>query len=249
MSTMHLDEEQVQRLLHGEMAGTDVTPVREHVEQCADCRLRLEEARRDEEEVAELLRHLDHPSTRVTAKSIVARSHSNHRRWMNRAAAILLTLSLGGVAWAAPQSPLRALVGSVIDWMGGSPESQTPPATAPATPPPAPGAAGIAVPPGQSLVILFMKVQADGAAHVVLTDGADVVVRAPAGAAAFTSNDDRLLIDNAGSSASFEIEIPRTAARVEIRVGGERIFEKNGPRVTAATAVQSGERYVFALKR
>ena len=67
--------------------------------------------------------------------------------------------------------------------------------------------AGIAVAPGAKLVILFASTRAESAAHVSLTDSEDVVVRAPVGAAAFTSNDDRLVIENAGSSATFEIEI------------------------------------------
>ena len=66
---MHLDEERVQRLLHDELAWTEVNPVREHVAQCADCRARLDLARREEDEVDALLRHLDHPAAPVTART------------------------------------------------------------------------------------------------------------------------------------------------------------------------------------
>ena len=45
------------------------------------------------------------------------------------------------------------------------------------------------------------------------------------------------MIDNQGSSASFEIHIPRTATRVEIWVNQARLFLKDGPHVTGPSLV------------
>jgi hypothetical protein len=48
------------------------------------------------------------------------------------------------------------------------------------------------------------------------------------------------VIDNSGSPATFEVEIPRGAARVEIAVAGKRIFLKEGPRLTAEGSGEAG---------
>lgn len=243
MTVMHLEESQVQRLLHGELAPAETFPVGEHMAQCDDCRSRVNNARRDEDEVHDLLRHLDHAPPRVEAHALISSAQFRSPRWMSRAAAILLILSVGGVAWAAPRSPLRAWWGSVIGWIDGSAVSPTPIVV----PLPEPAFAGIAVDPGSSLVIRFTSVQTEGDARVSLTDGTDVVVRAPVGSSTFTSNDDALVIDNARSRASFEVEIPRTAAHVEIRVNGYRVFLKRGARISAPGAVHTEGRYVIPL--
>jgi hypothetical protein len=241
---MHLGEEQVQRLLDGELAWTDVSPVREHVTECADCRDRLTIARREEDEMGVLFRYLDHPAAPVTARTLIVRARSGDWHWMKRAAVILLMVSVAGVAWAAPGSPLPAFLGKTIQWIGGGRNSA---ASRAATAPLAP-IGGVAVPPGSRLSILFTSVKPGSAARVSLTDDQDVVVRSPVGAAAFTSNDDRLVIENNGSPATFEIEIPRTAARVEIRVDGDRVYLKDGPRVTAMPAAQAGAVYLIPLR-
>ena len=80
-----------------------------------------------------------------------------------------------------------------------------------------------------------------------LIDGAEVVVRASIGAAIFSSDVDRLVIDNRGSSATFEIKVPRAAPRVEIRVGTDRIFLKEGPRVTTEKSTESRGTYLLPL--
>ena len=80
-----------------------------------------------------------------------------------------------------------------------------------------------------------------------LTDGDEVTVRAPIGAASFLSAADRLVITNSGSGATFQIQIPRTAPRVEIRVAGRRIFLKDGARVLTEGSAESGNRYLLPL--
>lgn len=215
----HLDEEQVQRLLHRELAPPVEVLIREHLAGCVDCRGRVAAAERDEDEVHALLRHLDHAPPATDAETIAAHARARDVGWVRWAAGIVLALGLAGAAYAAPGSPLRAWVEAVVEWMGGGSGDAPPPA-------------GIAVAPGPALVILFTSRQAEGQAEVSLTDGAEVVVRAPGGTATFTAEVERLVIDNPSSTATFEILIPRTAPRVEILVTGVRVFLKEGPRVT-----------------
>lgn len=233
---MHLDEERVQRLIDGELSRPAEASAREHLATCAECRARVDAAKREQAEVEALLRAVDDPPPGVDADAIAATAEARARarragrlRW---AAGVVLALCVGGAAYAVPGSPLPALVQAVVVWIGGG-EAPAPPAPAPIETA-EPRVAGISVAPGDALAILFTSRQADGRVRVSLADGPEVVVRAPLGAATFSSDADRLVIDNAGPSATFEIEIPRAAPRVEIQVAGERIFLKDGERVTGA---------------
>src|SRR5881397_793977 len=221
MRLMHLDEEQVERFLHRELGRTADTSAREHLAACPDCRRRVAQAEREEEEVYALLRHVDHPAPTIDASAVAARS-TVAVAWFRWAASIVLTLGVAAAAYAAPGSPLPGWAKAVVDWISGHPRGRAPER----------GAAGIAVVPGRNLVILFTSSQAEGQAQVRLTDGGEVVVRAPTGAATFTTDADRLVIDNRGSSATFEIQIPRAAPRVEIWVKAVRVFLKEGAHLT-----------------
>ncbi len=223
---MHLDEELVQRLLHGELAPAAETPVREHLAECPDCRARVVAAGRAERTVHTLLAHLDHPPPRVDAGTLAARARARSPGWLRWAAGILLVAGLAGAAYAAPGSPVRGWVQAALQRIGGGPVA-VPEAPGPAEPLEV-GPSGIAVAPGAGLLILFTSRQAEGEARVTLTDDAQVMVRALTGAVIFTSDVDRLVVENRGSSATFEIQIPRRAPRVEIRVDGIRMFLKDG---------------------
>lgn len=239
---MHLDEEQVQRLLHGQLSRPVEESARAHVAECPDCRGRVALAEREEGEVYALLRQVDHPPPRMDAAGIAARARSF--RVGRLAAGILLAVGLAGAAYATPGSPLPGWIDSLAEWIGGGP---SPRASAPVQGP-EPAGAGIAVAPGRNLLILFRFPQTEGQVQVTLTERTEVVVRAPIGAATFTTDVDRLVIDNHGSAATFEILIPRAAPRVEIQVGGDRIFLKEGPRVTTPESLDSRGPYVLPLR-
>jgi len=253
---MHLDEEQIQRLLHGELSRPAETAAREHLAGCADCRRRVADAEREEAAVHALLRAVDDPAPQLDVEAVAAAAqapvssrHRPERRLRRRAlghrepslrwaAGFLLAAIVVGAAYAVPGSPLPDWVSAVRGWMGGGPGAT------PSTPGPAQApderVAGIAVAPGDELLILFLSPQVEGQVDVALTDDAEVGVRAPIGAATFTSDVERLVIDNRGSSASFEVRIPRAAPRVEIRVVGRRIFLKEGARVMAGESQARG---------
>jgi hypothetical protein len=239
---MHLDQEQVQRLMHGEPVA-DPHSVRQHLASCTECRERLDAAGRDEAEVFALLRQLDHRPPATDAAAVASQARPIRPAWGQWAAGILLLAGAAGVAYAVPGSPLRDWVRSVAAWIGGS---ERPPAPAPGQTP-GPALAGIAAVPGPEFVITFKSPESGGHARVSLSDGAEVSVRGPLGAASYTSDANRLVIDNQGSGATFEIEIPRTAARVEIRVAGKRIFLKDRARVVTNAAEEIGGHYLLPL--
>jgi len=243
MPDTHLDEEQLFRLLHGELAAPEASMAREHLAGCARCGDRLAEARREEETLGQLLRRVDHPAPRLSADAIATRAGAHAVRPLRWAAVAVLGLGLVGAAYALPASPLRGWIKSITAWMTGG-RSRPLPVAEPA---PAPPAAGIAFPPGERTVIVFTRAQALSEVRVSLTDGTDVVVRAPTGAATFNSQPDRLVIDNRDQVARFEIEVPRAAPWIEIRVGGAGVWRKEGARITPAPPQDSQQPYRIPL--
>ena len=230
---MHFEVEPLQRLLDRQLGSPEETAIREHLAQCADCARRVADAEQAEAALQAQLRLLDHEPPRISAAEIaaLARARAPHFRRFRWAAGILLALGLAGAAYAAPGSPLRGWVRDVLAWVSGG-RDRTPPHQEQGPE----ARAGIAVAPGQALVISFASRQPDAEVQVILTDGQEVVVRAPMGAATFTSDVERLVIHNTGevAGAMFEIEIPRASPRVEIQVQGERRFLKQGPVITGA---------------
>lgn len=241
---MHLDEEQLQRLLHDEIGARAMGDAREHLATCTECRERLVEAQRDEDEIFALFRQVDHAVPAIDPETVAARARGVGAVWGRWAAGILLFLGVAGTAYALPGSPLRDWVGSVVAWMGDPEQPPRGPAQVQA---PDEGVAGIAAIPGQQFVIAFESSETGGQAQVSLTEGEEVTVRAPIGAASFTSAADRLVIANAGFGATFRIEIPRTAPRVEIRVAGNRVFLKEGSRVQSEGSVETGGKLLIRL--
>ena len=103
--------------------------------------------------------------------------------------------------------------------------------------------AGIAVLPGDRFTIVFAAAPAGGVALVSFGEREEILVQARPGAARFTTEPDRLLIEARSAADTFAIEIPRTAARVEIRAGGARLLVAERGRVVPAIAADSLGRY------
>lgn len=244
---MHLDEEQVHRLVDGELPPAALTSARAHLGECPECRARVAVAEWEEVELNRLLRAVDHPPPRIDVGSVVARAAIRRVGWARRAAVFLATLGVAGVAYAAPGSPVPGWVDAIVAGLAGRP-LQSPPAP-PESAPQArePAVAGIAVAPGRSLLIRFASYQPVGQIRVALTDDVLVEVRSVGGGATFSSEVDRLVVDNQGSTASFEIRIPREAARIEIRVEKSGLLLKQGDRIVTNPA-QATSPYVLPLQ-
>jgi hypothetical protein len=240
---MHLDVELVERLLHGELSRGAERDARDHVAECGECRARLIAAERDQMEIFALLCQVDHPLSSVDPERFAA-SLRRKTGWGRWAAGILLFLGVAGTAYAIPGSPLRDWVRTAAMWVAGSEEPTKTPTQAQASDP---GAAGIAAIPGRDFVIVFESPEAGGTAEVSLTDAPEVTVRAPSGAARYTSGPNRLVITNRGSGARYEIQIPRSAPRLEILVAGRRIFLKDGPRVVTGRSEKVEGGYTLPL--
>lgn len=247
---MHLDDEQIQRFLHGELDERQKEALSVHLADCDACARQLEAAEREEIAIFDLLRHVDHPAPVIEAETLVAQRTGAYAMWGRRVAGFLIAAALAGAAYAFPGSPLPALLHHVAEWISG----QTAP---PPPPPPAPQAepsptarretAGIAVPVTERFSIHFVSNQTGGDITMSFTDGPNAVVRAFSGTATFTTDVDRLTIQNSGSTADYEMELPRGARWVEITVGARRLLLKDGDRIVTDIPADAHERYVLPL--
>jgi anti-sigma factor RsiW len=249
MTVEHLDEEMIQRLLHDEVPVTNELAARNHVDACAECRNRLTLARREEADLFSRLEVLDVPMPSVTLPEILARSANstapvNRRVAWRWAAGILFALGLSGVAYAAPGSPLRAVLAKLVSWIRPSPE---PPATGEITPTAAAG--GVMMDVGERVMIELRSVQPFDSLVVTLADASQIAVRSLGGAVTFNSDVDRLSISNASGAARIEVVIPRTAARVEIVAGGQRLYAKNGGTIISTATDTTGGRHLILPAR
>ena len=265
----HLDDETVQRLLHGELEPAAEAAAHAHLAGCAACREQLETARgeearllallrrldhaapdvsvadiaaRDDEHVFELLRSLDHAPPPVSAGHVAARAGSGSRTPARWAAGILLMMAAGGLAYAAPGSPVRGWIDGLVRSEPQAPREA--PAAAPRAPAAA-GSSGVAVEPGERFTIAFGAGGLDGTAAVALVDGGEVVVRAAANGATFTTDVDRLTIESQHRAVSYEIDVPRTAPHVEIWAGDRRLLVKRGSTVLTAAPRDARGRYLL----
>jgi hypothetical protein len=239
---MHLDDERIQRLLHGELGSVE-TETRLHLAQCDACRDLVEEAREDEARIFELLARVDHDLPSVDPRVVIGRRESAAGRWGRRAAAILVGAAIAGVAYAAPGSPVPRLLERLI--RQGAEVQGRPSADKAGSQPP--GGAGIAVEPTEGLVIDLAAAGKDAVASVALSDGDEVVVRAVDGTASFNSDPGRLRVLGS-EGARLEILIPRSAISVEVQVGAIPVFRKLAGGAVTALPRDSTGRYLIPLR-
>ena len=248
MSVRHLDEEQVQRLLHGELAPSVSASVRDHIDVCDECRSRVDESAREETTVRALMENLDHTPPLVDVRTVKRRTQPAFAlgRW---AAGVLLLLAIGGVAYAAPGLPFRAVVERLITRVGGRdtprdgqarPEIALPPSSRDVV-------QGLAVLPGDRFRIVFSSPEPGAIATLSLTDGPQVAIRAVGGRATFTSDVDRVTIGDVTGGSRFEIDVPRGAPRVEIWIAGRRVFSKSASGVVTEGQPDAGGAYRLPL--
>lgn len=240
---MHVDEEQLQRLVDDELADPTDQWAREHVLGCEVCRDRVGRAKSEQNGVFALLGNLDHPRRHADHSAVMARARARNSIWMRKAAGFVVAAALAGAAYAAPGSPLPSLVEKVFG--GGQDASDVP--VAQTTVPETPVLSGVTVATGNRMVITFTGTQAVGDIHVTLSDDPEIEVRATGTGASFTAKEEMLTIDNANSRARFAIAIPRDARLVEIRIGEDRVFLKDRSRIVTTNATSGAETWVIPL--
>jgi len=241
---MHVDEEQLQRLVDDELAEPADEWVHEHMTYCDSCRDRVGRARREQDEVLALLGSLDHPRPRVDHVALMARGRRTNSSWMAKAAGFVAVAALAGAAYAASGSPLPSFITNIL---GRGKERSASPVVQPGLP--EPKVSGVTVAAGRQMVIDFTSDQSAGEIQVSLSDGDEIEVRVMGPGASFSSGDEQLTVENIGSSANYVVAIPRRSPQVEIRIAGEQVFLKNGDGVVSDHKVSNRGSYLITLVR
>ena len=229
---MHLDDDQIQRLIDGELAPAETRVARAHLAACESCRPRVDAAADDAQAVSALLTALDDPAPALRFEMVTARARARRGRWTRSAIGWVAAAVIATVAIAAPGSPVRSWMGNAVRWMSGTPR---PPAVS--TPESEADGAGIAVDPGPSFVIEIRAPRAGGSLVVRWTGDSQVAVRSSRPGAAFTSSRERLTVAMERDSVELEIAVPTSAPRVEIRSRDRMLWLGQAGRA-AAPAVQ-----------
>src|SRR5918912_2722916 len=99
---MHLDEEEIQRLLDADVADPLRGRAREHLQSCAECRAKLTEAEQEESWIFGRLQLLDHPVPPISSGNVINRSRRRMPAWVRVAAGVVLAVVTAGAAYAFP---------------------------------------------------------------------------------------------------------------------------------------------------
>lgn len=187
-------------------------------------------SRRNDIDIDTLLRTVDHDPPALTVAQIAAIVRARRRAsWLRRVALVVLALGVGVGAWAMPGSPLPGLVQRLTG-------SDDPPVA-----PPQPSApdrsvgAGLAVVPGDSIVVVtdFAPVRI----RVTIVDDSLLELRTTESAATFESAPNRLRAHALRADAILEVRVPRSAPLVAVDAAGERALTVRTGSVTAAPGI------------
>jgi anti-sigma factor RsiW len=241
---MHLDDEQIQRLLDQQLDSSATETARTHLGTCSECRTRLDQAEQEDTWLSQRLQLLDHPTPALSATGVAARAPRQSPTWRRMAAGILLAVTTAGVAYAVPGSPVPLWFHRIASLMTSN-HSRQPGSTIVNRPE---SRAGIAVTPGRRFIIVLAPGQALDSAVVMLTDATELVVRVQGGTTSFASDVGRLAVTHTGAPGVLEIEVPRMAPWVELTMGRRRMWLKSGAKVESAAPTDAGGRYHVPLR-
>lgn len=179
-------------------------------------------------ELSAMLRSIDHPVPRVSADHLMARVRRHRARKSALLAASALVCAATIATAAVPGTALHELVrgllaGSTRAVVGGEQPSPVVPVS-----PPREAPMGVAFVPGDRAIIVFRRAQSAGELRIRVEDVASVqLTQASAeGDVRYDLTPDGVDVDNEGSSASYELVIPRALARAAVRVGGAVVATK-----------------------
>jgi hypothetical protein len=238
---MHLDDESLERLLHGELDPGPEATVRSHLASCPSCEARLEESRALESRLFGLLGTLDHEAPEIDWNSALHPPSTRARAGSRIAASIAFLLLAGGILYALPDSPVRGW----IDRLRGmdATEAPTPGSGSPSeieTP-----VSGLSVRPAGAFEIDFEYSQAIGAIRLRLVRTPEVEIRVLGPPVQLESGPGRLGVSNANSQSSYEILVPESASSIRVRVDGEEVFLTQRGEVQSAGLPDSTGFYVL----
>jgi anti-sigma factor RsiW len=246
----------------GEIEGPALAELRDHLAGCAQCMHELEELRRLEEQLhdALALRDVPAPTARTRAAIAAARQpvaavfthfpSAGRSSWRlgasSLAKAALLVLTLGGVAFAIPGSPLRDVLRSWLTFFQKA--EPTPEVTVPVEAPPTREAA-LMVEPANGRVEVTVTGSHDVAVTVRLTDNDKAEIETSSvEAPKLTTGSGRIVVSGL-AGGNLTIGIPRAVRRATVQIDGQLyVVKQNGTlQLTGAAGDTSGDEVSFRI--
>jgi anti-sigma factor RsiW len=240
---LHLDDESLERLLHGELDPDREESVRSHLATCPLCEARLKESRALESRLFGLLGKLAHDAPEIDWDWVRHAPTSRRNAGSRIAASIAFLLLAGGILYALPESPVRGWIDRLLG--ENAPEA------------PVPGdrfgserdaaVSGLSVRPAGAFEIVFEASQASGTIRLRLVRTPDLQIRVLGSPVQLESGPDRVTVSNASSRSSYEILVPESASSILVRVEGEDVFVTRRGEVQGAGHPDSAGFYVLDL--
>ena len=143
-------------------------------------------------------------------------------------------IAILAIILASPRSALRG-------WLA----AERPPAGTHAGSPVPPG--GATAEPGDLLVVEFVKPAATATALVRVTDLPVVRVNGDVDAATISQGDGVIRVACDGKSGRFDVHVPRSATRVELRVTDRTLFEWSGGQATTIWPMATDSTWLIPL--
>jgi hypothetical protein len=218
---MHPSEATLLALIHGELNDDAAAAVREHLSGCGACAGSEAALRESDQEIAILLRSLDHRAPVLRPPAPALRPRFRH----TALAASLALLLAGAAAAAVPGTSLNRWIRSRLDGAPPTAPRAAPPLPAPAPASQAQAAAGVEIPTPRTLVVSFAAPEPGGMLTVSTGDRADAALRAYGGDVAYRVGDGRIAVDNRRPAGRYTLEVPVTLGHLEVLVGARRVFD------------------------
>jgi hypothetical protein len=237
--TAHPPDGVLRALLDGEASAAARVEVERHLVTCASCRSRLTALEQASAETGRLLTLLAPEPLLLDADVVIRRARVRSLSRPGVIAAAALVLAVGVASAMVGSSRARAFALRVWSAVTGAPR------TLPSAEPQ--GQGGIAFVPTPDAEIALDARQDQGVLRVTMADTAEISIRA-SGPVAYRVGASGIVLHNRGSSASYDIVVPRDAQHVRIRIAGRVVLEKLGPRISTGVPSDQAGRFVLSLR-
>lgn len=236
---MHPTDATWRALLDEEVGPLVLRPLEDHLAACEDCRREVMTLRLYKVTVVNLLEVLDGPVPAAKVDAVLDRARRRaSRRWALIAAAIGIC-----VVTAAGATMRTGVFHRLVERIRSHPPvppTVERPKTSGVPDTAAPN--GIGFEPKGDLEIAFQEAQGGGQLEIVLGEGASVTIVAST-LVRYTVRAGKVVVANAGVSASYLITLPKSIPHAAIRVADRVVFAKTGSAIITAAEKNSTGRY------
>jgi hypothetical protein len=244
---VHLSDAQAAAFIHAQLDPAQHAAARAHLVGCATCSQRVRDLELADREVADLLGRLDFPVPPAAFTPLrVSAGRPRRRRLGPLGAGIAVACVAAAAAAAVPSSPVRRALDRAAEVIRAGRDEPSTPAPRP-TPSEQERTAGVAIVPRREIEVRFRRPQAHGTLRIAFGDQVEASLRSSVGNPGYAVAEDRIVVDNADSDASYELTVPRALGEVRVRVADVLVFQKRGDRVTGHARPDSTHGFIVRL--